>query len=168
MATVRIYGTLWDDLRVVIPARQYPRLFLRKEAPTITRGGSVQPNLEIQATYNQATGFFDFEQVESGSGIRYRLFIDYVIPGQEEEPPENRARGFVMWPQWIYPGTGGVISSLPGSGLSSEDVWVGLTPPPETWQGYWLYQPAAGEEMPLDDYRIGDLIAGPGPFILSS
>lgn len=59
------------------------------------------------------------------------------------------------------------FKDLPGGPLSPESVWVGLTPPPTGWLGYWLYSPAPGEEMPLDDPRIGDLIPGPGPFVLS-
>ena len=166
MALVEIYGTLQDDLRALIPPGQYPRLFLVKEKPTITRFGGLQPNLEVQATYNQATGFFRFT-VESGPGIRYRLFVDWLPPGQELELPENRSRDRVWWPQWIYPGDGGGISSLPQAPLTPDTVWVGLTPPPHDWPGFWLYSPGPGEVMPLDDPRIGDLIQGPGPWILT-
>lgn len=71
------------------------------------------------------------------------------------------------WGARIYFGPeGGDFASLPGGAMSPESVWVGLAPPPDAWLGYWLYSPGIGEVMPADETGIGDLIPGPGPFIL--
>lgn len=71
------------------------------------------------------------------------------------------------WPSRVHvPPEGGDFAGLPGGPLSPESVWVGLTPPPDSWLGWWLYQPGPGEDMPLDDPDIGNLIKGPGPFIV--
>lgn len=70
------------------------------------------------------------------------------------------------WGARIYFGPdGGAFDTLPGGPMSPSSVWIGLTPPADSWAGYWLYSPGPGEVMPVDDLRIGGLIPGPGPFI---
>lgn len=62
------------------------------------------------------------------------------------------------WPERIFvPVEGGDFMSLPSTPLSAEWVFVGLTPPPDGWSGYWIYSPGPGESMPLDDPNVGML-----------
>lgn len=58
---------------------------------------------------------------------------------------------------FVPEGYNGPISGLPGTPLSPYTVLVSLDPPPPGFKGWWLYSPAAGQTMPLDDPRIGDL-----------
>lgn len=51
----------------------------------------------------------------------------------------------------------GPMSELPGVPLSPDTVLVSLDLPPQGFKGYWLYSPADGQEMPLDDPAIGML-----------
>ena len=55
------------------------------------------------------------------------------------------------------PEVGGPIGSLPGTPLSPFYVLVSLDPPPAGYRGWWLYSPAEGQEMPLNDPLIGEL-----------
>lgn len=52
---------------------------------------------------------------------------------------------------------GGPIGSMPGGPLSPNMVVVSLDPPPAGFKGWWLYSPAVGQTMPLDDPLIGEL-----------
>ena len=84
-----------------------------------------------------------------------------------EVGPGSKVRKRWWWGARIYFGiAGGDFASLPGGPTSPESVCTSLSPPPNSWRGYWLYSPGAGEVMPLNDPRIGDLIPGPGPFII--
>lgn len=58
---------------------------------------------------------------------------------------------------FVPEGYDGPLSGLPGTPLSPYTVLVSLDPPPPGFKGWWLYSPAAGQTMPLDDPRIGDL-----------
>lgn len=51
----------------------------------------------------------------------------------------------------------GPITGMPGVPLGPNTVLVSLDPPPPGYKGWWLYSPAAGQEMPLDDPLIGEL-----------
>lgn len=51
----------------------------------------------------------------------------------------------------------GPLTGLPGVPLGPNTVLVSLDPPPPGYKGWWLYSPAAGQEMPLDDPLIGEL-----------
>ncbi|MFJ2506337.1 hypothetical protein [Microbacterium sp. NPDC087592] len=51
----------------------------------------------------------------------------------------------------------GPLTGLPGVPLATNTVIVSLDPPPPGYKGWWLYSPAAGQEMPLDDPLIGEL-----------
>ncbi|PMC04169.1 hypothetical protein CJ226_09190 [Microbacterium sp. UMB0228] len=51
----------------------------------------------------------------------------------------------------------GPITGLPGVPISPTTVLVSLDPPPPGYKGFWLYSPATGQQMPLDDPRIGEL-----------
>lgn len=58
---------------------------------------------------------------------------------------------------YIPEGYNGPISELPGTPLSPYTVLVSLDTPPAGYKGWWLYSPAEGQTMPLDDPNIGDL-----------
>lgn len=51
----------------------------------------------------------------------------------------------------------GPLTGLPGVPLSPSSVLVSLDPPPAGYKGWWLYSPATGQTMPLDDPLIGEL-----------
>ena len=125
MALVTITGNVWDAGNTPIPASQEPRLWAKPKGEYIGEGLSTAT--EVQATLNAATGAFTID-VESVPGLFYDFELDWLIPGQEDEPPERRARGFAQWLS-IYPGAGGHISGLgPWAGLLG--VLFGFGPPP--------------------------------------
>lgn len=57
----------------------------------------------------------------------------------------------------IPEGYNGPLSKLPNVPLSPTTVLVSLDQPPAGYRGWWLYSPARGQEMPLDDPLIGEL-----------
>lgn len=54
-------------------------------------------------------------------------------------------------------GYDGPLAELPGTPLAPNTVYVSLDPPPVGYTGWWLYSPATGQEMPLNDPLIGEL-----------
>lgn len=72
-------------------------------------GAGLQAGVEVSAAL-QADGSFSVE-LESEPGVMWVGELDWLIPGQETEPPERRARGRAEWPPF-WPGQGGDISAL--------------------------------------------------------
>lgn len=58
---------------------------------------------------------------------------------------------------YVPEGYDGPLAELPGTPLAPNTVYVSLDPPPPGYKGWWLYSPATGQEMPLDDPLIGEL-----------
>lgn len=121
MALVTITGNAWDHSRAPIPASLQPRLWFRPIAAHIS--GSLLAGVEVQATLTASTGAFTVK-VESGPGLKYRVSMDWLVPGQETEPPENRARSYVEWPYEVYPDVGGDIGDLITYVYGVGDVYV--------------------------------------------
>lgn len=147
MALVTVTGNAWDHSRDVIPADLHPRLFARPTADRIA--GSLLVGVESQATLNPTTGAFT---VKLESGLDYRMVMDWLLPGQETEPPERRARTYAEWPPFNS-GSGGTIGSLfppratgtivaelgPPPGSAEGVVWIDLTD--VTADGALVYSP---------------------------
>lgn len=137
MALKLVTGSLWDHMQVVIPANQYPRLWFRPDGPSVSSSG-LQTDMSVRATYNQATGFFSVE-LDNRPGMRYRPWVDYLIPGQETEPPEDRARGRVEWDFWVYPANGGPIWDLTDVPIFGPTIMLGEGAPPSWIPSGGLY-----------------------------
>lgn len=147
MAKVRVTGNAWDHSQKVIPAELQPRLFARPLGDRIA--GSLLVGVESQATLNPTTGAFS---VDVESGLDYRMFMDWLVPGQESEPPALRARAYAEWATFNA-GGGGDIGALITSGLAG-NIFAGLTPPPTSFSGTWI---------DLSDVTAdGALVYGPG------
>ncbi|WP_336632847.1 MULTISPECIES: hypothetical protein [unclassified Microbacterium] len=107
MPLVTITGTARDHARVPISASLRPRLwFVPKNAEI---GAGLMTATEVQATWTNNSGGFT---VEVESGLAYRVRMDWLVPGQENEPPEKRARGFVEWPFDVNSDVGGDVDDL--------------------------------------------------------
>lgn len=132
MAKVTVTGNAWDHSRDVIPANLQPRLFARPLADRIT--GSLLVGVESKATLNSSTGAFS---VDLESDLDYVMVMDWLFPGQEEEPPANRARAYAEWPVFNSAG-GGTISSL-FPPISTGTIVAELGAPPPAAQGIvWI------------------------------
>lgn len=84
--------------------------------------------------------------------VWYTVQIEHLNPGGEYTHFD------LLGMQVLVPdGYEGPITGLPGVPLSPDSVLVSLDPPPAGYKGWWLYSPAAGQEMPLDDPLIGEL-----------
>lgn len=83
--------------------------------------------------------------------VWYSVSIEHLQPGGEYTHYD------VLGYRLFVPEVGGPIGSLPGAPLSPQSVLVSLDPPPPGYKGWWLYSPAQGQEMPIDDPLIGEL-----------
>lgn len=83
--------------------------------------------------------------------VWYTVSIEHLQPGGKYTHYD------VLNYRMFVPEQGGPIGSLPGAPLSPQSVLVSLDPPPPGYRGWWLYSPAQGQEMPLDDPLIGEL-----------
>lgn len=108
MALVTITGHAWDGSREPFTSAQQPRLFFRPDKSFVSAG--LQAGVEVQANLNLSTGAFTVE-LESDPDVMWVPEMDWLVPGQESEPPERRARGHVEWPPF-FAGRGGDISAL--------------------------------------------------------
>lgn len=134
MARVPITGKLVDGGGQIIPASLQPRLFGVPSRSVMSEGEAITDD-EVQATLNPTTGAFTI-QLDNAAGLRWRLWVDRLVPGQETEPPKNRARQWVQWTDWFYPGTGGDIGdTYPVDNASM--LWIGPTAPPTNDGGTW-------------------------------
>lgn len=134
MARVPITGKLVDGGGDVLDPLLQPRLWGVPERSVISEGEAITDD-EVLATLNPATGAFTI-QLDNAPGLRWRLWVDRLVPGQETEPPERRARQWVQWTDWFYPGTGGDIGdTYPVDNASM--LWIGTVPPPLNEDGTW-------------------------------
>lgn len=84
--------------------------------------------------------------------VWYSVQIEHLNPGGEYSHFD--ILGFRVF---VPTGYVGPISGMPGTPLSPSSVLVSLDPPPASYKGWWLYSPATGQTMPLDDPLIGEL-----------
>lgn len=131
MAKVTVTGNAWDHSRKVIPASLMPRLFARPPADRIS--GSLLVGVESQATLNTTTGYFT---VEVESGLDYQMVMDWLVPGQETEPPANRARAHAEWPVFNSAGGGPISSLFPP--VPTGQIYAELGPPPPGTNVVWI------------------------------
>ncbi|WP_336633655.1 MULTISPECIES: hypothetical protein [unclassified Microbacterium] len=124
MALVTITGTARDHARIPIDPSLKPRLwFVPKRAEV---GGGLMTDGEVQATWTNMSGGFT---VEVESGLWYRVRMDWLVPGQENEPPEKRARGFVEWPFDVNSDVGGDVGALVDLVIGNDLVYCSPTAP---------------------------------------
>ena len=112
MPLVTITGNARDHGLVVLPTNLEQRLWFKPNM-----GHLVGPHaLDGQRAYAELSpsGAFTAEvwSEPGNSNFWYTLCTDWLPPGQETEPTEERARGFFEWPQRIYPDIGGDIGDL--------------------------------------------------------
>lgn len=108
MALVTITGNAWDHSRKPIPADLRPRLFARPLDDRIA--GSLLAGVSSRVTLNATTGAFSI-QVESD--LDYRMWMDWLLPGQQDERVEFQARHMAEWPVFNSAGGGTIGSLLP-------------------------------------------------------
>lgn len=146
MALVTITGNAWDGDRAPIPAVQQPRLWAVPDR-SFTSGNGMFTQNEVLADLDIDTGQFT-ARIESLPGVRWRFRLDWLIPGQEDEEPGNRARGYEEW-DWFHPAAGGDIGDL-GPALTVGVMWIGPTEPPSKLPGTrWLVTDPASSNYGL-------------------
>lgn len=155
MATVTVTGNAWDHTGSPISAALHPELWFRPSQSNVA-GNDLVAGVEAKATLNLTTGAFSVVLV-SAPGIKYTPFMRWLI-NPEENDPAKWAFGYAEWRFQIAPyPVGGPIGTLTDVDLTAFNVLVTLDTPPAGYRGWWLYSPAQGQEMPLDDPLIGEL-----------
>ena len=141
MALVTITGNAWDHSRKPIPADLQPRLFARPLDDRIA--GALLAGVSSRATLNATTGAFS---IDLESDLDYRMWMDWLLPGQQDERVEFQARDTAEWPVFNS-ASGGPIEELPGVPASVSSVLVQLAPPPPGYRGWYLNAPGPGEPV---------------------
>lgn len=155
MATVTVTGNAWDHTGSPIPAGLRPELWFRPLGHDVA-SGSLLAGVEVKSTLNTATGAFTVKLVAE-PWIRYRPVLRWLL-NPDEPNMQMWAWGYAEWSWTFNPfPNGGKISDLGGPDLSAYHVFVSLNTPPAGYKGWWLYSPAQGQTMPLDDPLIGEL-----------
>lgn len=155
MATVTVTGNAWDHTGAPIPGALHPELWFRPQGSSVA-GDALVAGVEAKAALNLATGAFTVQLV-SAPGIRYQPFLRWLINPTEQDP-DLWAFKYADWQFWVTPyPIGGPIGNLTDVDLTAFNVLVSLDPPPPGYRGWWLYSPATGQVMPLDDPLIGEL-----------
>ena len=124
MPMVPIVGSLFDFGNVIVPPGLRPRLWFIANQNWIGTTGAAMFNGEVLAQWRDGSvGGFRAELWSEPNDPRlwYTLALDFLQPGQEEEAPPNRARGYFEWPYQIYPGEGGDLGDIIG-----QQVGLGL------------------------------------------
>lgn len=148
MAKVTVTGNAWDHSREVIPSELRPRLWARPVADQIA--GSLLVGVSSRASLNLTTGAF---AIELESGLDYTMWMDWLMPGQESEPPGDRAMGRAEWPVFNS-ASGGSISALFPAKATGTIVAELAPPPPEASGIIWIDLTDVTSE--------GVLVYGPG------
>lgn len=112
MPLVTITGNLRDHGLVVLDPQFEQRLWFRPNSGHI-KGSYAMDNARVYADL-QADGSFSAEvwSEPSDPDLWYTLCTDWLPPGQELEPTEERARGYFEWQQPIFPDIGGPLGDL--------------------------------------------------------
>lgn len=154
MPLATVTGNAWAHTGAAIPTRNQAELWFRPLAHDVS-DSTLLAGVEVKATLDAATGAFTVDLVAE-PWIRYQPFLRWLINPYEPNT-EMWAWGYAEWDWTINPfPDGGPVGELGGPDLTTYSILVGLTYPPG-YKGWWLYSPADGEEMPLDDPHIGDL-----------
>lgn len=117
------------------------------------KGGRLFSTTPIRVTPDAAGAFSVTLEATDGvvPEVWYQVGIEHLQTGGEYTHYD------VLGYRLYVPDAGGQIGSLPGVPLSPQNVLVSLDPPPPGYRGWWLYSPAQGQTMPLDDPLIGEL-----------
>lgn len=112
MPLVTITGNLGDHGLSVLPSQYEQRLWLKPNKGHV-RGPHAMDGARVYASL-ASSGAFSAEvwSDPNDPDLYYTLCTDWLPPGQETEPTEERSRGFFEWPQPIYPDLGGPIGDL--------------------------------------------------------
>lgn len=116
MPLVTITGNLRDHGIIALPTQFEQRLWFKPNKGHLVSGYALD-GARVFADLTPQAGFSAGVWSEPNDpDFWYTLCTDWLIPGQETEPTEERARGFFEWPQRIYPDAGGPIGDLIGRG----------------------------------------------------
>jgi len=150
--TGRASDFIWGALNNRAPIiRWHPR---SAQGSVSLRNEQLMPHRPVDVTWLNATDWTINLVPTMGGTVPETWFEIEIIELALGEGYTNRW----WWPNKVQvPPEGGAFKDLPGAPISPEAVWVSLDPPPTGWPGWWLYSPAADQEMPLDDPLIGDL-----------
>lgn len=113
MPWVEVWGYVTDHRQENVPAELEPRLYFKPNRGRIDGQGALD-NVRVWGSLNRETGYFA-ATIWSDPGdpeLWYTLCMDWLPPGQETEPTEERARTYYEWPERIYPDIGGRINDL--------------------------------------------------------
>ena len=151
MPLVELSGNLTEHGLAVLPAELQQRVWLVPNKPHL-KGGRALDAQPVACVFDRTTGAFS-AQVWSTlePDLFYTLRTDWLQPGQETEPSEERARTFCEWSEPIYPDVGGTVGDLSditaGVGLVyvAADVRQGMNPVPRYQLAYnpdtfWLFE----------------------------
>ncbi|GAA4774706.1 hypothetical protein [Microbacterium gilvum] len=151
MPLVTLTGNVSEHGLAILPESLQQRLWLVPNKGHI-KGSRALDGQPVLCALNRATGAFTADVWSTlEPDLFYTLRADWLIPGQESEPSEERARAFFEWPVPIFPDTGGPIGDLveiiAGLGLVyvSDAVAENMSPVPRYQLAYnpsttWLYQ----------------------------
>lgn len=132
MALVRVTGNAWDHSQQIIPDVLQPRLFAKPPRSRIQ--GALLAGVESPAYLSATTGAF---AVWLESDLDYQMVMDYLIPGQETEPPAQRARGYIEWPVFNSGGGGDISTLFPPAPAGT--IFAALGKPPVGTSGItWI------------------------------
>jgi len=131
MAYVEATGRLTDAGNTAFLASLEPRLWAVPEKSASYGPGLITDD-EVLCELNTAAGANAGQfsvMLQNAPGMRYTLWLDRLVPGQQGEPPEKRARQWVQWSKPFHPGEGGRIGDLMPVDVVGL-IWIGQTPPP--------------------------------------
>lgn len=133
-------------------ADKEPRVIFRASGAGV-KVGRLFPSTPIVSIPNTAgEGSVNLEPTD---GLVPEVWFEVAI---EHLKPGGQYKHFDILGYRLYvSATGGAIGDMPGAPLSPQTVLVSLDDPPAGYRGWWLYSPAIGQTMPLDDPRIGEL-----------
>ncbi|GGD33005.1 hypothetical protein GCM10010915_11740 [Microbacterium faecale] len=141
MPLVPVNGNLFDFGQVVVPPALEPRLWFVANQSWLAATGGAFFNAEVRATWRQETGGFhaDLWSEPNDPRLWYTMRLDYLEPGQEQEQPGNRARGFFEWHYKIFPGEGGNLGDIIGQQVGLALVYAAPNAPsmPRWNQIHW-------------------------------
>lgn len=113
MPLVTLHGNLFDHGGNVLPSELQQRVWLVPNRGHIKEGSMALDGLPVLCDFDRNTGRFGADVWSTlEPDLWYILRTDWLVPGQETEPPEERARGYFEWPERIFPDVGGYVGDL--------------------------------------------------------
>lgn len=115
MPMVTMTGRVTDAGQNPLPVSLDPRIWLRPNQANVGGSASVFHREEVPVEWvniNQGTFTVELWSEPNDPNVWYTLVFDHLVPGQETEPPGERARAYSEWPYRIYPDVGGALGDL--------------------------------------------------------